>query len=71
MSGLKKLLIDLGKDAALAEAYEQNPKQVMGRYKLGDEEMDAMLKKDVETLKRLSGLNTLKSNGHVQAPDYD
>ncbi|MDX1572103.1 MAG: hypothetical protein R3200_16585 [Xanthomonadales bacterium] len=71
MSGLKKLLIDLGQHAELQREYERDPKAVMGRYELGDEAMEAMLNKDVPTLKRLSGLDELKSNGHVQAPDYD
>lgn len=70
MSGLKQLLTDLGQDARLQEEYESAPEKTMQRYKLSDEEIKAMLDKDVETLKRLSGLEKLKSNGNVQAYDY-
>lgn len=70
MSGLKQLLIDLAQDAELQEEYESAPEKTMQRYELSDEEIKAMLAKDVEALKRLSGLDKLKSNGHVQAYDY-
>lgn len=70
MAGLKQLLIDLAQDAELQGQYEDTPEKVMHRYKLSDEEIKAMLAKDIETLKRLSGLDELKSNGNVQAHDY-
>lgn len=71
MSGLKQLLIDLGKDADLAEQYEKDPEAVMESYGLEPNEIAAMLKKDIEELARLSGLSNLKANGNVQAYDYD
>jgi len=70
MSGLRQLLIDLGKDADLQQRYEADPEGVMKEYKLSSEEVKAMLAKDVEKLKELSGLDSLKSNGNVQAHDY-
>lgn len=69
MSKLADLLIDLGKDANLQDEYENDPKGVMVRYGLTEEEMQAMLDKDLEKLKKLSGLEKLKSNGNVRAYD--
>lgn len=70
MSELKQLLIDLAEDAGLQDEYEKSPRETMQRYKLSDEEIRAMLAKDLEAVKRLSGLDELKSNGHIQAHDY-
>lgn len=70
MSGLRQLLIDLGQDAQLQQRYEENPEGVMKEYGLNAEEIQAMRDKDVEKLKELSGLDSLKSNGIVQAHDY-
>lgn len=69
MSRLTQLLTDLGKDANLHDAYVSDPSKVMRRYGLSDEEVKAMLDKDVDKLKRLSGLDNLKSNGTVEAYD--
>jgi len=71
MTGLKQLLIDLAKDAELQDQYESAPEETMQRYKLSDEEIKAMLAKDIEAVKRLSGLDSLKSNGNIQAYDYE
>lgn len=70
MSGLRQLLIDLGKNADLQQRYEADPEGVMNEYKLSPEEVQAMLAKDVEKLMELSGLDNLHSNGNVQAHDY-
>jgi hypothetical protein len=69
MSKLADLLVDLGKNADLQDEYARDPKAVMSRYGLADEEMKAMLDKDVDKLKKLSGLDSLKANGNVQAYD--
>lgn len=69
MSKLKDLLIDLGKDAGLQEDYEKDPRGVMGRYGLTEEETQAMLDKDLDRLKKLSGLDNLKSNGNIHPYD--
>lgn len=71
MSGLRQLLIDLGKDAELRQRYEDSPKEVMNEYKLSSDEIQAMLDKDVDKLMNLSGLDSLKSNGSVQSHDYN
>lgn len=69
MSKLADLLVDLGKNASLQDEYHKDPKGVMGRYGLTEEEMQAMLEKDVDRLRKLSGLDRLKSNGNVHAHD--
>lgn len=69
MSKLKELLIDLGSDASLQDEYEKDPTGVMGRYGLTEEETQAMLDKDLDRLKQLSGLDTLKSNGNIHPYD--
>lgn len=69
MSTLADLLVDLGKNADLKDEYENSPKEVMARYGLTDEEMQAMLEKDLDKIKKLSGLDSLKSNGNVHAYD--
>lgn len=67
MSRLRELLVDLGKDAAVHDAYLADPKGVMARYELSDEEVEAMLAKDLEAVKRLSGMDQLESNGVINA----
>lgn len=71
MSGLRQLLIDLGKDGDLMDQYDRDPNTVMDRYECSAEEKKAMIDKDVDTLKQLSGLSNLKSNSGVHAYDYD
>ncbi len=61
MSGLKQLLLDLGRDAALAEAYERDAEAVMERYGLEDEEKQALRERDQDRLRELSGLGTLEA----------
>ena len=56
MSKLLEFMRELGRDAALAEEYEKDPDGVMRRAKLSDEERRAMLEKDYEAIKKLSGL---------------
>lgn len=67
MSKLAELLTNLGKDAALHDEYVEDPEAVMSRHDLTEEERHAMLQKDIETLKRLSGLDRLKSNSTIKA----
>lgn len=69
MSKLADLLIDLGRNADLQDEYGKDPKAVMSRYGLTEEEMKAMLDKDLEKVKKLSGLENLKSNGNIRAYD--
>lgn len=71
MSGLKQLLIDLGKDAKLQDEYQKGPEKIMRRYECTDEEVKAMLAKDVDGLKRLSGLENLQSNHTIKSYDNE
>src|SRR5690606_29338740 len=56
MSRLLELMRKLGSDAALAAEYEKNPEAVLQRAGLSAEERKAMLEKDYEAIKRLTGL---------------
>lgn len=56
MSKLLDLMRRLGSDAALAAEYQQNPEAVLRRAGLSEEERRAMLKKDYDSIKRLTGL---------------
>jgi hypothetical protein len=69
MAGLRQLLVDLGKSASLHDEYVEGPEAVMAKYKLSQKEIDAMLAKDIEEVKRLSGMDNLKSNSTISAHD--
>lgn len=56
MSRLLDLMRELSRNAALAEEYESAPDAVMLRAGLSDEERKAMLEKDYDAIKKLSGL---------------
>lgn len=56
MSTLLDLMRELGSDAALAAEYEADPHGVMLRAGLSDEERRAMLEKDYDAIKALTGL---------------
>ncbi|MBG6082832.1 hypothetical protein [Rubrivivax gelatinosus] len=56
MSKLLDLMRKLGSDAALSSEYEQNPQAVISRFGLSAEESAALLNKDYEAIKRLTGL---------------
>ncbi len=69
MSRLAELLKELGQKADVYKAYVDNPEAVMKDYGLNKDEVRAMLDQDVETLKRMSGLENLKTNSSVSAHD--
>lgn len=69
MSDLTKLLKQLGEDPKLHEKYVADPKGVMKEWGLKDEEIQAMLDKDLDKLRKLSGIDKLKSNGIIEACD--
>ncbi|WKE63907.1 hypothetical protein PVT67_09355 [Gallaecimonas kandeliae] len=52
---LLDFLKQLGSDAALAEAYKRDPKGVLAKTGLSDEEKDALLAGDTEQVKLLAG----------------
>jgi hypothetical protein len=69
MSRLRELLVDLGRNAKLHDAYVTDPKAVMRDYALTTEEVAAMLAKDLDAVKRLSGMDNLKTNSTIRAYD--
>lgn len=71
MSKLLSLMKQLGADAALAGEYHSDPKAVIARFGLSDEERDALLDKDYEAIKRLTGLKDgqFATNSTVSAYD--
>ncbi len=56
MSKLLELMRKLGSDAALATEYDKDPHAVLRRAGLNDEERRAMIEKDYEAIKTLTGL---------------
>ncbi|QKK01567.1 MAG: hypothetical protein HND55_02205 [Pseudomonadota bacterium] len=69
MSELTRLLMELGENAKLHDAYVADPKTVMQERGLTEEEIRAMLDKDLDTIRKLSGLDKLKSNSTIKACD--
>lgn len=73
MSKLLDLMKQLGRDAALADEYKRDPEAVIRRAGLSKEERDALVNKDYETIKRLTGLKDgqFATNHSVNAYDSD
>ncbi|RFF27062.1 MULTISPECIES: hypothetical protein [unclassified Wenzhouxiangella] len=70
METLKQLLKDLGSDAKLAAEYEKDPDGVMEKRDLSDEAREAMKRKDLDAVRRLSGLDEVHlTNSTVNAHD--
>jgi hypothetical protein len=71
MSSLLHLMKALGADAALAEEYHRDPSAVIARYNLSDAERAALLDKDYEAIKRLTGLRDgqFATNNTIKAYD--
>jgi hypothetical protein len=71
MSNLLRLMKQLGADAALSREYHQDPAKVIARFGLSDAERDALLNKDYEAIKRLTGLKDgqFATNSTVSAYD--
>ncbi|MEO6075549.1 MAG: hypothetical protein ABIP56_01975 [Dokdonella sp.] len=71
MSNLLQLMKQLGADAALSAEYKADAKSVIARFKLTDEERDALLNHDYEAIKRLTGLKDgqFATNSTVKAYD--
>ena len=61
----------LGSDAALASEYRKDPEAVLNRAGLSDEERRAMLEKDYEAIKRLTGLTDGKFATNHLIHTYD
>jgi len=70
MDALKQLLKELGSDAKLAAEYEKDPGGVMKTRGLSDEARDAMERKDVDAVRRMTGLGEVHlSNSTVKSHD--
>ncbi len=72
MSNLLRLMKQLGADAALNDEYKKDPASVIDRFDLNDEERDALLNKDYEAIKRLTGLKDgqYATNSTIKAYDH-
>ena len=71
MSKLLELMRELGRDAALAQAYQTDPDAVMQQAGLSDEERQALIDKDYDAIKRLTGLTDgqFATNSVIRAYD--
>jgi hypothetical protein len=70
MEALKQLLKDLGSDAELAAEYEKDPDGVMKKRGIPDEAREAMIRKDLDAIRRLSGLDEVHlTNSSVHSHD--
>lgn len=68
MSDLTRLLERLGKDATLEGDYQKDPKSVLDQYELTEEERKAMLDRDVDAVRKLSGLESVRmTNSTIKA----
>ncbi|MGQ0799905.1 MAG: hypothetical protein ACT4NL_07310 [Pseudomarimonas sp.] len=71
MSNLLSLMKQLGADAALSAEYKKDPAAVIARFSLSDEERDALLSKDYEAIKRLTGLKDGQYSTNTTIAAYD
>lgn len=71
MSNLLDLMKQLGADAALNDEYEKDPAAVIARYKLSDEERDALLNKDYDAIRKLTGLKDGQYSTNTTIKAYD
>lgn len=68
MSDLTRLLERLGKDATLEADYQKDPESVLNQYELTEEERKAMLDRDVDAVRKLSGLVSVRmTNSTIKA----
>ena len=71
MSNLLQLMKQLGADAGLSAEYKKDAKSVIARFKLSDEERDALLNHDFEAVKRLTGLKDGQFATNTTVKAYD
>ncbi len=71
MSNLLRLMKQLSADAALNAEYKQDPAAVIARFGLSKEEGDALLNKDYEAIKRLTGLKEGQFATNTTIKAYD
>ncbi|MCK7502464.1 MAG: hypothetical protein MZW92_80965 [Comamonadaceae bacterium] len=71
MSKLLDLMRKLGSDAALNSEYEKDPQAVIRRFGLSAEEGAALLAKDYDAIKRLTGLQDGQFSTQHSIQAYD
>lgn len=71
MSKLLDLMRKLGRDAALNSDYEKDPQAVIRRFGLSAAEGAALLAKDYEAIKRLTGLQDGQFSTQHTIQTYD
>jgi len=71
MSNLLSLMKELGADAGLSDEYKKDPRAVIARYKLTEEERSALLNKDFEAIKRLTGLKDGQFSTNTTVKAYE
>jgi hypothetical protein len=71
MTALLRLMQRLGADPGLCDEYERDPGGVIARFGLSATERDALLGKDYEAVKRLTGLQDgqFATNSTIKAYD--
>lgn len=71
MSGLRKLLEQMGTDAALEAELQSDPEGVMERFNLSEEEKQALRERDEARLRELSGIQDYRLSNGSPVKDYD
>lgn len=60
MSKLAEFLQSMGRDADLNAEFEKDPEGVMSQFELSDDEKKAIREGDVDTVKKMSGLQNVR-----------
>lgn len=71
VSKLLELMRELGRNAALAREYEADPDAVIQQAGLSDEERRALMEKDYDAIKRLTGLTDGQFSTNHMIRAYD
>lgn len=59
MENLKKLLSDLGENAALEKRYASDREAIFKEYQLSEDAADAMRREDLDRVRELAGLENV------------
>lgn len=71
MSRLLELMKQLGRDSSLADEYRKDRENVIRRAGLTKEERDALMNKDYDAVKRLTGLQEGQFASNTVIKAYD
>lgn len=67
MKPLTRLIHDLSEDPELEQAYREDPERVASRYALSEDESQALLSGDVESVRKACGLDNIHlTNGTIR-----